>query len=53
MVGTIIYYLTYPFLAPIVTLIALMDLPKNRKEFKENFISIYGGLSSTRHKEGL
>ena len=45
MVGSIVYYLTYPFVAPIVALVALLDMPYTGKaKFKENFIAIYGGI---------
>jgi ABC-type sugar transport system permease subunit len=43
MVGTITYYITFPVVAPLITVIALMDQPKSWKEFKNNFILIYGG----------
>ena len=43
MVGTITYYITFPFVAPFVALIALLDMPKSWKEFKNKFILIYGG----------
>ena len=43
MVGTITYYITFPMVAPFIALIALLDQPRSWKEFKNNFILIYGG----------
>ncbi len=40
---TIIYYLTFVFVAPFIALIALLDCPKSFKQFKNNFNLVYGG----------
>jgi hypothetical protein len=45
MIGTFVYYLTYPFVAPFVALIALLDVPYTGWHgFKKNYINIYGGI---------
>jgi ABC-type sugar transport system permease subunit len=43
MVGTVIYYITFPVVGPVIAIIALLDLPKSWKEFKNNFVLICGG----------
>lgn len=45
MIGTFVYYLTFPVVAPLVCLIAAFDLPYTGKAgFKKNYIEIYGGI---------
>ena len=43
MIGSIVYYLTFPVVAPLIVLITLLDVPKSKKEFIDNFKTIYGG----------
>ena len=45
MIGTPVYYISYPFVAPIVALIALFDVPYTGwSGYKKNYIEIYGGV---------
>ena len=43
MIGSIAYYITFPVVAPLIAFIALLDMPKDIKQFKDNFKLIYGG----------
>jgi len=44
MLNKYVYYITLPFIGPVVVLIALLDMPKNWEKFKKNFTLIYGGI---------
>ena len=44
MLNKYVFYITLPFIGPLVVLIALLDRPKNWEAFKKNFKLIYGGI---------
>ena len=44
MLNKYIFYISFIFIAPVVALISLLDLPTSDLTFKENFKLIYGGI---------